>query len=78
MESGEFIFGKIAIPVVFITEDVLRRYDQIIKMSKEEAIIRNIAHDRLGDIPVWKRRFGGNGKKDREEPARKFAWEGLF
>jgi len=50
------------IPLLFIGEEVFRRYDQIIRLGEKEALVRKTVYDRLGNIYVYKRHFGGNKK----------------
>jgi len=64
------------IPLLFIGEEVFRRYDQIIRLGEKEALVRKTVYDRLGNIYVYKRHFGGN-KKNWREPEHELAPKGV-
>ncbi len=70
-EKEKAISYEIHVSLLFISEEVLRRYNKIIRLEEEESAVRNIAYNRLGDIPVWKKRFDGGGH-NKPEPKRKY------
>lgn len=69
--------GEETTPLLFIGEEVFRRYDHIIRLKEKETTVRNTVRDRFGDIYVYKRFLGGNGK-NQSDSEQKLTPEKMF